>query len=714
MSPRGLVALATLALFLSGAPAPGATAKVWRITSAADFLAGEGEGIAVSSGGAVVLAPSFDRVAEVDASFVWALAPDRRGGLYLGTGNDGKLFHIPPSGGSPTLVLDTEETACQSVVVGRDGAVYVGTMPHGKIYHLKADGQIEAIVETGQEYVWDLTLDPEGRLVAGTGPDGLVLRLHQSGEADTLLDSPGRHVMTLTLDPEHLYAGTEGPGLVYQITRDDQVRALYDAGQAEVHDLAVSGDGAVFAAVIRGAPPPRPPLSAEAPSPPNGVPIPRGRPSGGGGDGRPTEGRALLYRIAPDSTALEIWRSPEPLLLSLALGGDGRVYAGTGGQGRLFSIAQDGSDWKRIAEGEEANALALVPHDKGSLYVALGDPGAVRLLGLTPGRSGRYTSEAFDTGTVSAFGLLRWHAETSPKTKVAFLTRSGNTAKPDETWSSWSEPLRDPNGSRITSPPARFVQFQTEFSSSKGVRPLALHEVRLPYLPRNLPPRVEEVETFVYKGPPQPPRPQGKGVELQRGPPQGAIDARRAPKPRRGLQMVTWKAVDPNDDRLEFTLYLRPVDEQPWQLLAERVEKPSFVWDTETVPDGRYTTKVVASDMLDNPARTMLEGMRESDPFVVDHTPPRLGELEARVLADGIVVVTAEVRDALSAIKSVEYVVDTRQWMMVGAEDGLLDGPRERVRFRVGGLKSGRHAIVVKATDALDNVSTAGLFVDVP
>jgi hypothetical protein len=178
--------------------------------------------------------------------------------------------------------------------------------------------------------------------------------------------------------------------------------------------------------------------------------------------------------------------------------------------------------------------------------------------------------------------------------------------------------------------------------------------------------------------------------------------------------MVAWKAVDPNDDRLEFTLYLRPVDEQPWQLLAERVEKPSFVWDTETVPDGRYTTKVVASDMLDNPARTMLEGMRESDPFVVDHTPPRLGELEARVLADGIVVVTAEVRDALSAIKSVEYVVDTRQWMMVGAEDGLLDGPRERVRFRVGGLKSGRHAIVVKATDALDNVSTAGLFVDVP
>ena len=43
-----------------------------------------------------------------------------------------------------------------------------------------------------------------------------------------------------------------------------------------------------------------------------------------------------------------------------------------------------------------------------------------------------------DAGTVATWGVIRWRAASRPG-EVEVVTRSGNTATPDETWSAWSK-----------------------------------------------------------------------------------------------------------------------------------------------------------------------------------------------------------------------------------------------------------------------------------
>ena len=71
---------------------------------------------------------------------------------------------------------------------------------------------------------------------------------------------------------------------------------------------------------------------------------------------------------------------------------------------------------------------------------------------------GTWESPAFDAGSIARWGKLRWQGNNDGGS-VALRTRSGNSLRPDETWSDWSEPLRDSSGIQIPSPNARFLQF---------------------------------------------------------------------------------------------------------------------------------------------------------------------------------------------------------------------------------------------------------------
>ena len=50
-----------------------------------------------------------------------------------------------------------------------------------------------------------------------------------------------------------------------------------------------------------------------------------------------------------------------------------------------------------------------------------------------------------DAGTVATWGAIRWRAS-GRAGQVQIVTRSGNTATPDETWSAWSKPYTIADG----------------------------------------------------------------------------------------------------------------------------------------------------------------------------------------------------------------------------------------------------------------------------
>ena len=55
------------------------------------------------------------------------------------------------------------------------------------------------------------------------------------------------------------------------------------------------------------------------------------------------------------------------------------------------------------------------------------------------GTSGSYESPVHDSGSVARWGRITWRGSSGGQVQVA--TRSGNSARPDKTWSDWSAPL---------------------------------------------------------------------------------------------------------------------------------------------------------------------------------------------------------------------------------------------------------------------------------
>ena len=89
-------------------------------------------------------------------------------------------------------------------------------------------------------------------------------------------------------------------------------------------------------------------------------------------------------------------------------------------------------------------------------------------------------------------GPLELDCRDRPRRRLAFFTRTGNSMRPDQTWSDWSPPLTEAAGSRIPSPNARYIQWKAEFSGASGSSPV-LDSVTVAYLPQNTPPLVRNI-----------------------------------------------------------------------------------------------------------------------------------------------------------------------------------------------------------------------------
>jgi hypothetical protein len=345
--------------------------------------------------------------------------------------------------------------------------------------------------------------------------------------------------------------------------------------------------------------------------------------------------------------------------------------------------------------------------------MATANPGRLITLGPAAQSPATYISPVRDTKSASNWGTIRWEAVGG----VTLFTRSGNTEKPDDSWSDWSGPYTHKDGETIKSPPARFLQWKAVLTTAGPSAPSArLTSVTTAYLTRNTRP----VVTSVTVHPP--------GVVFQRpfSSEDGAIaglddavaDSRKPPgvdpnapaSPQlgrrmfqKGLQTIAWRAEDADSDRLTYSLLSRREGESEWHELRSDLTDSIYVWDTTSVADGRYTIKVVASDESANTPDRALKGERESDPIDVDNTPPVITSEVVRRPAG--LRLAVHVHDALSAILKVEYSVGSGAWQLIYPIDGLADSPDELYEIPVANEAEARR-IIIRASDVLQNVAS--------
>jgi hypothetical protein len=721
------------------------------MSSYADFIKGKFDGISLSRDGRVTLGPKIDSVFTSDQPVVWAVAEGSDGSLYAATGNHGRVYKIDRAGKS-TLLWTAPEPEIFALTVAKNGAVYAGTSPDGKVYRIE-NGAATEFFAPQSRYIWSLAAAPNGDVFVGTGDQGKVFRVDASGKSEIYYETGQSHITGLAIDSQgRLLAGTEPNGILYRISAKDKAFVLYDANLPEIRAIVPMPDGTVYAAALGGsvakqaaaaaqatqnntvtAPPVTVTVSADAigssantagikaaeikpqdikPQQPAQVQTPTQVTSSFSAGGDTNVEKSALYRINPDNTVETLWTSKEENIYDvLAL--EKQILFSTDQDGRIYGLTPD-RRVTLVAQTNESETLRLLPADH-SILAATGNMGRIFRLSETAGQSGTYEAPVHDSGAASKWGSLSWLAELPAGAKVAFRTRSGNSARPDRTWSEWSAPLTDAHASRITSPNARFIQWKLEMTGASGATPI-LNSVSLAYLPTNSPPTLKSVNVTSQAAPAHTATPSaaasngayavtvsdsGDASSNSTGTPTQTL-------PRAYTQQITvaWQADDPDGDRLLYTVYFRGADEMQWKPLRTPTHDTSLTFEADVLADGKYYFRVVASDREMNSPATAREAILDSAPVMIDNTPPVITIGAAR-LANGAAHIEWEASDNASGLRRCEYSLDAGDWIPVEAADGVIDSLREKFTLDLPNLKPGEHLVAVRTSDAAGNTGVA-------
>jgi len=663
------------------------TTTVWEQNTYGDFSAGKPKNVSLTSEDQISLSKALTPIdGNISELRIWCLARDSQGNIYAGTGDKGKILKINKDGQVSSL-FDSPETDIISLVIDSKDNIYAGSSPDGIIYKIEPDRIPTTFFKSEEKYIWSMVFDDSGNLYAGTGINGKIYKISPDGKGESIYDSTETHIKSMLSSGGNIYAGGEGSGIIYKISPDGKVFVLYDTAEKEISSIVMGADGNIYASAVIGesGPPARDQQEQGPPSPRVGK----------------EESHSIIYQITPDGVATKIWESPEPIIFTLIADG-ANLMAGTGNEGSVYSIKPNG-DWMAIANCEESQVLALYKvNTTGEVWLATGNPAKIYKFSTSYVKEGTLESEKWDTSVISRWGNISWDANINANTGVTLSTRSGNTEKPDDTWSAWSEEYSDQNDSAIKSPPARFIQWRVKLTSTDGTATPVLKGISVSYLQKNLKPVIDSVEiASEQEKPAAPPRrapgPPGPGGDEQPKSDNTPINGKRA---------IKWQAKDPNDDLLEYSLYFRGADEQNWKLIKDELKVVAYPIDTESFPDGAYFLKVIADDSPSNPKDIALSEEKISNRFVIDNTPPTIVELKAIPSADRYTV-GGRAEDITSYVKSMVYSIDGGDWKPLFPLDQIFDSKKEIFSFLTDPLKAGEHTFVVKATDAAGNVGSA-------
>jgi hypothetical protein len=722
--------------------ASGTTA--WELTTYQDFVRGRFDGVSLSRDGQLTLAPKVETLFSSDQPVIWSVAEAPDGTLYVATGHRGRVYKIDRTGRS-SLLWTAEQPEVFALALDHGGALYAGTSPGGKVYRIE-NGHAAEYFDPKAKYIWSLAATPQGALYVGTGDQGKIFRVDGPGKGELYYDTGQAHVTGMAIDGQgRLLAGSEPNGILYRITAKDKAFVLYDANLPEIRAIVPAADGTVYVAALGGSvskraqsaaqasqaggsgglvTAPTTTITVEASTPAADIKVPAEAPKPAAA---PTPQvstqfapvadltgveKSAVYRINPDNTVETLWSSKEENVYDL-LALERQILFSTDGNGRIYGLSRD-RKVTLVLQTNEAEATRLLPANN-SVLAATGNMGRIYRLGEGPGDAGTYESPVHDAVSTARWGSISWRAGMPAGTSLRFRTRSGNSTRPDRTWSDWSEPVTNPAGSAITSPNARYIQWKAEFSGRSGSTP-TLDNVAVAYLPQNLPPVVKSINVMTTVSAVAAAKPAAQSSAAAYSvtvTDTGDATAGSSGTPTQTLSRagtnqisISWQAEDPDGDRIVYALYFRGEEESQWKLMRGNLHENSFLLDGDVLADGKYFFRVVASDREANPPQAARTGDLVSAPVLIDNTPPLLTLGQPR-RSGGKVELEFDAADAASPLRRCEYSLDAGTWTPLTAADGVIDSQREKFSLTLDNLAPGEHLLVVRAVDSAGNAGLA-------
>jgi hypothetical protein len=743
------VLIAILGTMLLAAGSFATQTEFWEIGTFKGFLAGQLQGVSASMDGQLTLAPNTRSVFNPDETVALSVATDGRGNLYIGTGHQGKVFKVDPQHHGK-LLFQAPEPEILALAVDPAHNLYVASSPEGKIYRVTPDGKSSVFCNPHVRYIWALAFDAQGQLYVGTGDRGKILKISRSGKEEVFFASDQTHIMCLAFEKDgNLLAGSEPGGLIYQITPKGKAFVLYQANLPEIHALATDTDGRIYAAALgtlSGAP-------SEGLLPPSGTPIISGAtttvtvrasdslaadppqtprppvhrtpvgPTGStqsAGFGSPFRrmslGRGELIQILPNYSAQTLWASNQASIFGLATRGNDVLFS-TDADGHIFDLrpGPDGPQLTLVTETRESLPTRLLA-EGSNLFIATSNIAKLIQVGSGLGSEGVYESPVKDARFISRWGQLSWRADLPPGSRLDLFARSGNSARPDNTWSDWTGPYHNAEDSPILSTPARYIQWKAVFHGTGEAGPI-LTAVTVSYLNQNLPPQIHSLtvtngsEKITLSGMPiatsgfvESTMPVGT-VSTPIGV-YGSAPGSEAFADSKPPIIISWHASDPNDDELIYSVYIKSAEEQEWHLLKGKLKGDTCDLQPDTLANGQYQVRLLASDAPSNPPDQALTSSLVSAPFWVDNTPPEV-QVVRREVHGRNAEIHFEAKSEGAPLREAEVSTGENTWHPILSDDGIIDSRQEAFTVNLSSLSPGEHVVSLRAVDTAGNIGVS-------
>ncbi|MBE0460823.1 MAG: WD40 repeat domain-containing protein [Candidatus Aminicenantes bacterium] len=709
---KALVSVLAVALFFVHG-LHGVVPQKWELRKLDDFLKGQFKGISVSYDGPLSLSPKEDDIEGPAEEFYLSLLIASDGSRYLGTGHGGKIYHIDKSG-KQELYFKVPEMDIYCLAQDSKGNLYAGTSPNGKVYKITAKDKGDVFFNPREKYIWDLLFLGNGNLLAAVGENGGIYQINTQGEGKLILKAQENHILCLKKSRSgDLIAGSGGNGLIYRIPQKGKPSVIFESPYEEIKSIALDREGKIYAAA--SGTPMKPKKEEKAPIAAKStteitVDV---TPYLGVSKAEVTLGKkqpSALYKISPEGIAEKLWSSDEDLIYTLLWNEANKsLLFGTGDKGRMFSVNQESKISLVLQKDSEQIYLLLSDNEK--VYALSNNPSQLSIISADQKFSGEYISQVFDAKVISSWGEIKWDSEMPSGTSIQFLTRSGNSIEPNQTWSDWSPPYKKKTGEHILNPKARYIQFKAILKTQSGRVSPVVHKISLFYLQTNIAPIITQLKLLpaneVYLKPPD----QEEviwGLE-----PSVSMQAKSANKTqpllfakkiqKKGFQTIQWEASDENEDMLVYSIFIKEENEKEWRLIQDKWTEKIFVLDTLTFPDGVYFVKIQASDIPSNPANLELRGEKIGRPLVIDNSLPVIKDFQATRNGSKLNL-SFVCEDSFSDIKEVKFLIKPDEWKSIFPEDGICDSKRES--FKVTLTLPAKHdrLITVKVIDTHDNI----------
>src|SRR5579884_877332 len=155
---------------------------------------------------------------------VQAVAVAKDGSIYAGTLPSGKVYKLPAGATDldetkATVVFDPAQTEAKpkyiwALAFDSEGRLYIATGAPAAIYRLNPAAAItkpELFFKSDEQHIRSLAFDKSGKLIAGSDGSGLIYRIDGNGKGYVLYDAPKHEITSLAVaDNGTIYASAVG------------------------------------------------------------------------------------------------------------------------------------------------------------------------------------------------------------------------------------------------------------------------------------------------------------------------------------------------------------------------------------------------------------------------------------------------------------------------------------------------------------------------